>query len=174
MPLFDTDVQELKNQVLREVAALTFEDQLTPENTLAIAEKLIPEGKPRMLAQGCFTEAQQLLLTLQDDPSALYAWQLQLPHSESTLTLRLLLPDNVDPGQDTLQCYSNSGWKTVSYTQDGSYLVFSCAEDCTQLRIVDVPADYMPYWIAGGATLLVIAGIIAIAQACRARKKKSA
>ena len=48
MPLFDTDVQELKNKVLREVAALAFEDKLTPENTLGIAEKLIPEGKPLM------------------------------------------------------------------------------------------------------------------------------
>ena len=48
MPLFDTDVQELKNKVLREVASLAFDDALTPENTLAIAEKLIPEGKPTM------------------------------------------------------------------------------------------------------------------------------
>jgi len=48
MPLFDTDVQELKNSVLREVASLAFDDRLTPENTLAIAEKLIPEGKPLM------------------------------------------------------------------------------------------------------------------------------
>lgn len=48
MPLFDTDVQELKNKVLREVAELAFEDKLTPENTLAIAEKIIPEGKPTL------------------------------------------------------------------------------------------------------------------------------
>jgi len=48
MPLFDTDVQELKNKVLREVATLAFEDELTPENTLAIAEKIIPEGKPTL------------------------------------------------------------------------------------------------------------------------------
>jgi len=48
MSLFDTDVQELKNKVLREVASLAFEDKLTPENTLSIAEKLIPEGKPLM------------------------------------------------------------------------------------------------------------------------------
>ena len=48
MPLFDTDVQELKNKVLREVAGLAFEDKLTPENTLAIAEKIIPEGKPTL------------------------------------------------------------------------------------------------------------------------------
>jgi len=48
MPLFDTDVQELKNKVLREVAGLAFKDKLTPENTLAIAEKIIPEGKPTL------------------------------------------------------------------------------------------------------------------------------
>lgn len=48
MSLFDTDVQELKNKVLVEVSSLAFDDALTPENTLAIAEKIIPEGKPTM------------------------------------------------------------------------------------------------------------------------------
>ena len=48
-PRFDTDVQELKYKVLKEVAALTINDALTPENTLGIAEKIIPEGsKPTM------------------------------------------------------------------------------------------------------------------------------
>ena len=48
MPLFDTDVQELKNKVLREVAKLAFDDELVPEKTLSIAEKIIPEGKPKL------------------------------------------------------------------------------------------------------------------------------
>ena len=48
MPLFDTDVQELKNKVLREVAQLAFENRLVPEETLSIAERIIPEGKPLM------------------------------------------------------------------------------------------------------------------------------
>ena len=125
-----------------------------------------------MLAQGSFTADQQLLLTLKEDPAALYSWHIGLPHSESSITLRLLLPDDADPGQDILQCYCNGGWQTVSYTQDGSYLVFSCSEDFTQLRIVDVPVDYTLYWIAGGALLLMIAGIVIIVLACRFFKKK--
>lgn len=48
-PLFDTDVQELKYKVLKEVAELTLNDQLTPQNTMAIAEKIIPDdAKPTM------------------------------------------------------------------------------------------------------------------------------
>ncbi|MBE6993464.1 MAG: 4Fe-4S dicluster domain-containing protein [Ruminococcaceae bacterium] len=48
-PRFDTDVQELKYKVLKEVARLTLNDALTPENTLAISETIIPEGsKPTM------------------------------------------------------------------------------------------------------------------------------
>ena len=39
-PLFDTDVQELKYKVLKEVAALTLNDTLTPQNTMSIAEIL--------------------------------------------------------------------------------------------------------------------------------------
>ena len=48
-PLFDTDVQELKYKVLREVASLTLEDRLTPQNTMTIAERIIPDdAKPTM------------------------------------------------------------------------------------------------------------------------------
>lgn len=48
-PLFDTDVQELKYKVLKEVAELTLNDQLTPQNTMSIAEKIIPDdAKPTM------------------------------------------------------------------------------------------------------------------------------
>ena len=48
-PLFDTDVQELKYKVLKEVAALTLNDTLTPQNTMSIAEKIIPDdAKPTM------------------------------------------------------------------------------------------------------------------------------
>ena len=43
-PMFDTDVQQLKHDVLTEVAKLKLEDALTPENTLKIAEKIIPDG----------------------------------------------------------------------------------------------------------------------------------
>ena len=48
-PIFDTDVQQIKHAVLMEVAKLTLEAALTPQNTLAIAEKIIPDGsKPTM------------------------------------------------------------------------------------------------------------------------------
>ena len=43
-PMFDTDVQQLKHDVLTEVARLKIEDALTPENILKIAEKIIPDG----------------------------------------------------------------------------------------------------------------------------------
>ena len=48
MPLFDTDVQELKNKVLRSVAELAFDGRLVPEELLGVAEKIIPDGKPKM------------------------------------------------------------------------------------------------------------------------------
>ena len=48
-PLFDTDVQELRYKVLREVASLTLNDRLTPQNTMTIAERIIPDdAKPTM------------------------------------------------------------------------------------------------------------------------------
>ena len=48
-PKFDTDVQELKYKVLKEVATLALADAMTPENTLGIAETIIPDdAKPTM------------------------------------------------------------------------------------------------------------------------------
>lgn len=43
MPLFDTSVQELKYKVLREVAKLSFEDELN-KHQLDIAKTIIPDG----------------------------------------------------------------------------------------------------------------------------------
>lgn len=48
MPLFDTSVQELKYKVLKEVATLAFDGQLTPESVLEIPERVIPGPDPTM------------------------------------------------------------------------------------------------------------------------------
>ena len=48
MPFFETSVQEIKYKVLKKVAELAYEDRLLPENTVGIAEEIIPEGKPTM------------------------------------------------------------------------------------------------------------------------------
>jgi len=48
MPFFETSVQEIKYKVLKKIAELAYEGQLTPENTVDIAEEIIPEGKPTM------------------------------------------------------------------------------------------------------------------------------
>ncbi len=48
MPFFETSVQEIKYKVLKKVAELAYDDRLLPENTLGIAEEIIPEGKPTM------------------------------------------------------------------------------------------------------------------------------
>lgn len=44
--LFDTHVQKMKYNVLREVAKLAYADQLTPQRLMKIADIIIPGGKP--------------------------------------------------------------------------------------------------------------------------------
>lgn len=44
--LFDTHVQKMKYNVLREVAKLAYRDELTPQRIMEIAPRIIPEGKP--------------------------------------------------------------------------------------------------------------------------------
>ena len=48
MPFFETSVQEIKYKVLKKVAELAYEGKLSPENTIGIAEEIIPEGNPTM------------------------------------------------------------------------------------------------------------------------------
>ena len=48
MPFFETSVQEIKYKVLKKVAELAYADALNPENTMGIAEEIIPEGRPTM------------------------------------------------------------------------------------------------------------------------------
>ncbi len=45
--LFDTHVQKMKYNVLREVAKLAYRDELTPQKIMDIAPIIIPDGKPK-------------------------------------------------------------------------------------------------------------------------------
>ncbi|MDD3172700.1 MAG: 4Fe-4S dicluster domain-containing protein [Herbinix sp.] len=48
MTYFDNDVQQLKYEVLSEIAKLAFENSLTTENLLDVASIIVPEGEARM------------------------------------------------------------------------------------------------------------------------------
>ncbi len=48
MTYFDNDVQQLKYEVLTEIAKLAFQNELTAENLLDVAETIVPEGEARM------------------------------------------------------------------------------------------------------------------------------
>lgn len=45
--LFDTHVQEMKYNVLLEIAKLAYRDELNPSKLLEVAQTIIPDGKPR-------------------------------------------------------------------------------------------------------------------------------
>ncbi len=48
MAYFDNDVQQLKYEVLSEIAKLAFDNSLTAENLMDVAGIIVPEGKARM------------------------------------------------------------------------------------------------------------------------------
>ena len=48
MNFFDTDVQELKYNVLKEVAKLAYKDELTTNKLLEIPETIVPDGEAKM------------------------------------------------------------------------------------------------------------------------------
>jgi [FeFe] hydrogenase (group B1/B3) len=48
MTYFDNDVQQLKYEVLSEIAKLAFDNSLTAENLMDVPETIVPEGQARM------------------------------------------------------------------------------------------------------------------------------
>ena len=59
MPFFETSVQEIKYKVLKKVAELAYDDEVTPQNVMQIPEEIIPEGKPTMRC--CIDKARAII-----------------------------------------------------------------------------------------------------------------
>lgn len=145
----------------------------TAHITVLPSDLLSPEGHPRMLAQGDFLQGQALTLTIAEDAEALSAWTVSLPESSMSMTFRLLPPDAASGQAVILQLQRNGEWEDVSYTTDGSYLVFTPEGDFQALRLLPAPNDYSMYILAGVAVLFICAAITVI-LCIRAKKKKTA
>lgn len=133
----------------------------------------LENGLPVMLVQGEFREGAALVITPRDDASALEAWDIALPESSRSMTLRYRLPEGAEAGQVRLLLLTDGGWEECTFTADGSYLVFTPGAGLKALCLEALPRDYTLLRLAlGGAAVLTLA-ITATVLAVRHRKKKT-
>jgi len=130
-------------------------------------------GRPLLLAQGDFLpEARVELEKL--DTEAIEAWTLELPHSDTSLKLRYLLPKDHGADAVALEGLVEEQWIPLDFTAQGSYLVFTAPEGLRAIRLNAVEPEPSPYLlpaILGGAVLLTV---LVVVLAVRRKKKKSA
>ncbi len=127
-------------------------------------------GRPVLLLEGSFTDKATVTVAKSDaTPSLkkgeilLEAWTVTV--GEDVTTARFLLPaDASADGVKLLVCGTDGSWRDVSFDCDGSYLVFSVAQGDTQLALVQLPAGYTLWLVAGigAVVLLLIAGVFAV------------
>lgn len=133
-------------------------------------------GNPLMLAQGTFLENAVLTVEKGDSRDSIECWCFAVSEGSELSVLRLMLPDGYSAKDITLQLCDLTGlWRDVTFTVDGSYLVFSVDDGDIAVRLLEAPANYT-IWILAGAGVLVIAGVnlwILLLRRRRKAKKKT-
>ena len=129
-------------------------------------------GLAVLLAQGQFSQDALLSAAALDDPGALAAYSITIPHSELPVKLRCLLPEGIRPEHIDLLVQTDTGWHDAEFSVSGSYLVFDAADGIHGLRLKEIPVDYDPYILAGAAILAVVVLSITIAHIKGKRKAK--
>ena len=133
---------------------------------------------PILLLEGSFTENTSVHIgmssqspALQEKEALLEAWEFDV--TEGASQARFLLPEGIDVATVKLMVRdANGNWRDVSYTQDGSYLVFSLQAGDAGIALIAVPASISPWVIAAG--ILIVLLPIPIIIAVKKKKAKSA
>ena len=99
-------------------------------------------GRPVMLAQGYFPAGATLTLEQKTENGFVGCWHFSVTPGSTLTALRLQIPQGHKAKHLQVQlCNSKGAWRTVSFTENGSYLVFSANEDDVAVRLAELPAD---------------------------------
>lgn len=154
----------------------TFTTVYTPLTTTIQSRDLRENGAPILLAEGEFTSDNTIKLSeltypsLLEDQSIVEAMAYTLPKSNSPVTLRYALPEGYTTDTITILTRSEDDtWKTVDFSEDGSYLVFAVDETNNAFCAIYTKPDYtLKIAVIGGCALVIILLFIAFIA-----KKKS-
>ena len=155
---------------------MTFHAAYTPYQSTIESSQTLESGLPLALAEGIFSEDATLDIisadhqpVLEKSQQLLAAWTLTL--NEQADTLRVHLPEGFDVEHGNLLiCTSDGSWTPVSFSQKGSYGIFSTEDTEIALVVIEeIQKDYTPYIIAGGC-VLALALILTVCLYCKKRK----
>lgn len=144
---------------------MTFNAVYTSYRTTIEAEEKRENGLSVLLIEGLFSDAATVSISRSDSTPALAnkeipveSWTIHM--NEAGTTARYLLPDGVNAESVKLMlCSSNGMWRTATFTQDGSYLVFALDSDDQQLAVIAKPADHT-FLIITGTSILALGFVV--------------
>lgn len=153
----------------------TFYTVYTSYSSVIASRQTREDGLPLLLLEGSFTDQATVDITpgtgappLSKNQQLLELWQIEA--SEPGTTGRLLVQQN-PKDISLLVCNKDQQWRTVSFTAEGSYIVFPLAAEDQQLALVSVPKGYT-LWIIGGvaaAAVLTVAVMIVLRRKIKNR-----
>ena len=146
---------------------LTFTPVYTAYGSTIQSSQCRDNNLPVLLVEGAFTKEAVVSITRTDaDPAlaegetCLESWSFQM--TEIGHTARFLLPEEADAAALKLLLADGNGqWREVSFTADGSYLVFSLQEGDTMLALVEMAASQtLLMGTIIGAVMILVAVIV--------------
>lgn len=132
-------------------------------------------GLPLLLAQGSFPIGSVLTIEKGENKDCIECWCFAVTEGSTLTKLRLLLPESYEGKDLTVQlCDSKGNWRTVSATEDGSYLVFSVSDGDIALRLQEAPTNYVLWIVLAITAVILITGCVVLIVVLRRRKIKKA
>lgn len=147
----------------------TFRAMYTQRKATIQSETLGSNGLPILLAQGEFSENNSILMEelnetpeLEDKEVLIEAWKFTI--SDGTANqLRYLYEGDYESGELKLMVRDTLGsWREVTFTEDGSYLVFGVNDGDEAFSLIHVPKDYSLVLILGGGGLAIVVMLISL------------
>lgn len=143
---------------------LTFDAVYDNLDTTIQSQALSDTGKPMLLVQGMFSADAEVAVSpsqeapaLESRDTLLGSWDMVLPQ-DSVTAGRLCLPEGCDTGHLTVLVSDDQGWRTVSHSVSGSYVVFPLTGSEKTVAVVETQPIHwqLPAAIAGGVAMLAL------------------
>lgn len=160
----------------------TFTAVYTSYHQTIQAENTRENGLPIVLAEGSFPDGAALIIeptvksaTIPDGAALLESWQIS-PNADTSLIVHYLPAADADIHNVDIYVQDSLGtWTKRTSSIDGSYLVFSIAEDETTFCAIQLPVDHTPMMAAacGAAALVVLIVIVVVVKKCKKKKTLS-
>ena len=158
---------------------MTFEALYTAHSAVIQSEQTSENGLPTILVEGSFTDQAAVSIKKSDAMPALGKEEILLESwvitmNETGNMAHLLLPEGSDAKRIKLYASDPDGvWQELSFSIDGSYLVFPVTSNSFNIVLVQQQADYLVFAIAGIIILLAITIVGTVRHIRKHRKRKS-